>query len=383
MTATWGRGALLTGLLALGVPACGGTRPYIPNPGPYDRMTPATRVRAALARNAAEAGDWTQAASLLEELTAERPRNVPLATFLQDARIEVRARTLAEGDPELELQEARPRAVADVFLTDLEAAEAASSVVAWLLAARLAPTPAETRHLLDRAQDEDPGCIWIHYGEAWARSVEREYTQAASALDVALRIDGGHLPSLLLYAVLLANAGETGRAVDHYELWLDASRDSPFVSRADRAEATVDLATLALQRERPKKALELLSDVDEEDLDDRARLYLVRAAALEERSSYFEAWEAARRAGQLDPVGMLSLVHQAYLSMDHPRAFSSEADIWETFLARYEERNADDESTAVDFQSLLFLLNAETRLERLGQAAQRDAARMEGEGDER
>lgn len=365
--------ALLT-LLALALlGACGAPRAFVAQPGPYDRIPAGWAEPLRSARLAFERGDVHLAYTLLAPLCLERPRVLPVRTFLQDVELALLDKEGRVGDLRASTTEEARR----VLEQDYEQrAEARPDAEGYVLAARLAADGEAALALLDEADTIDPRCVWVHYGRAWWRYGMRRFKEARESLRTALRLDGGHLPSLRLHATLLAGAGDSEEAVAALEVWLARTADDPLFAAAERADALLDLAALEVLLERPKKALELLEELDPRAVRDPVRVEEVRAAAHEARGELAQALEAVRRANGLQPSALLPRVQLALL-LQQAGDVEGERRTWLELLELTDQPGADpaggdpaggdpeEDLSSIDFESALFRLQAHARLERL------------------
>ena len=363
---------------------------YSPNPGRYDVLPEADVPVVRSARARLEAGEPRAALALLDPLVARHPLHLSLAILRQEARLALASDGTVPGGPGGSGDPGGSGGApggsggpgAALFPAALARAEEADAVVPWILAARLAATPADARLLLERAERLDPRCVWVPYARAFGFVQERDFARARDAIDQALRLDGGHLPARRLQALLLANAGEVEEATEVLVDWLPAAEQDPFVGPRALAEARADLAALLVLDGRADQALATLDSLDPGELASPARAELVRAVALDEAGREPRALAAAQLAAQLDPTGFLPLLHQALLAKNRGDA-AAEEEAWRRLLARIEERGAraGGSPAPIDFDALLVRLRAHARLERLERAARRADAAQAQEGE--
>ena len=361
--------------LAFLAPGCGSSRTFVARPGIYDRIPEEDLERARDARKYLELQNLRRAHEILGELQEKLPDNVPIALLLQEVKLSLLLRgQAAEGPPSptSPLTPAKAQAVLYDFQKSL--VEEAPSVVGLILAARVAADPETALVHLDLVAGEDPECIWIHYGRAHFLYLTRRFPEVRAEIAAALELDPGHLPTLRLEATLLAQAGDVSEAIEVLEYWLEQSAEDPFVDPRMYAEAQVDLAALYVFDDEPQDALAYLSAVNRRFLRDdlsRARATLVRAAALEATGNHAAALGAAQEAQRLDPGELLALVDQAYLLK---RIFGQdrEEQAWEELVAtaeaereRREQAGEPASQDDLDFQGMLYELQARTRLERI------------------
>jgi tetratricopeptide (TPR) repeat protein len=348
--------------------ACGSTRAYVPDPGVYDRIPAAWRESLSAARLAFERGDAHTAYTLVAPLALERPRLVSVRTFLQELELELLTREGRLG----ELVAASPAEARTALAQEYErAAETRPTAEDYVLAARLAAGGESALALLDEADEVDPRCVWVHYARAWWRFGLRRFKDARESLRAALRLDGGHLPSIRLHATLLAGAGEYEGAAGALEVWLERTADDPLYAAAERADALLDLAAAEVLRGRPKQALERLDELDPRAVRDPVRSEEVRASAYQARGELTRALEAVARAAEQRPDALLPLVQRALL-LQAAGDVEGERKTWLRLLELTESlpaASANEDPAALDFDAALFRLQAHTRLERLARVA--------------
>jgi tetratricopeptide (TPR) repeat protein len=350
-------------VLSAALGACGAPRAYVTNPSAYDRVPPEWRREIALARLASDDGDFELARAHLDPLARAKETVIPVRVFLQEVELGLFQSGGHLGAVRVPTPEAAHAWLAEHYRA---AAEKTPSATAYVLAARLETDAEQALALLEKARALDPECGWVHYGRAWWNASQRRFREARECVREAFRLDGGHLPTLRLHATMLAGAGEPEAAAAALEVWLDRTADDPLYAPAERANALLDLAALQVLLDRPGAALDLLDQLDPRALRDAARAEGVRAAAHQARGEYTAALAAVHRASVLEPGELLPLVQEAMLLAgvgDH----AGERVIWERLLERTEPFPATDakDPAAIDFQSLLFRLQAHTRLERL------------------
>ncbi len=338
--------------------ACGSTRLYVAQPGPYDTIPVAWKEDLTLARTAFEHGRPREAHRILRRYAVEQPELLPIRVFLQEVELALLEAGEVVGGFAVADSSKAAASLGDVYR---DAADAQPGAARYVLAARLATEASVALALLDQARAEDSRCVWVHYAIAWWNTRQRLYPAARASVADAFELDGGHLPTMRLHATHLAGAGEIRPAIDCLRAWLARTELSPLVAPSVRAEAYIDLAALYLLQEEPAKALDLVSAIDRADLVHPARAELVRAAALDELDESSLALSAARRARDLAPDSSLALVYQALL-LEVQGNHLQERQTWELLLAETEaiEKEADDDP--LDFSELLIRLRARARL---------------------
>jgi len=345
--------------------ACGASRTYIATPGRYDIVPRAWEEQLRRARDAFEEGDLEECHEQLAPLAELKPIVLPVRVFLQDVQLGLLGAGREVGGVLV------PPAEAQAHLGDLyaQSADANPSAAGYVLAARLSSAGTAALEYLDQAAALDKDCVWVHYGRAWWLFGLRRFPEARKAIQQALDLDAGHLPTMRLHASMLASAGDTKDAVYVLELWLERSADDPLVDPRMRADAQVDLAALLVLEDEAEEALDLLAGIRPGLLPDPARAELVRAAALEDLGLRTLALSAARRAKGLDPDGLLPLVQQALL-LQFEGNTAQERALWAQVLLEAESRlepsnESSAEREALDVQSILIQLQARARIERI------------------
>jgi tetratricopeptide (TPR) repeat protein len=198
----------------------------------------------------------------------------------------------------------------------------------------------------------------------------RRFKEARESLKVAMRLDGGHLPSLRLHATILAGAGESEDAARVLEVWLERTADNPLFAAADRADALLDLAALDVMLDEPKAALKHLEELDPRAVRDPARAEEVRAAAYEGRGEMTHALEAVGRARKR-PSALLPLAQRAIV-LQNAGDPEGERKTWLELLEladRLDQAPENADVASLDFEAALFRLQARTRLARLERQA--------------
>jgi tetratricopeptide (TPR) repeat protein len=186
---------------------------------------------------------------------------------------------------------------------------------AWLLAARLERTPAESRAMLERALRKDADSAWVNYGLAFVQSRDGNWSEAQTYLKRALELDPAHLPARRLEAALLARDGKFDAAREAFGAWLEISRSDPRIEPRLRLAAELDLALVDVQSGHSRAArarLIALADTEGSAGDAGRRLCLL-AAAEQGLGKPERALEAARAAESADPSSALPRVQQALI----------------------------------------------------------------------
>jgi tetratricopeptide (TPR) repeat protein len=336
--------ALVAGVLS----ACGAPR-GIEAYGNRERSPTALAAalveEANLARAALDSGDASSARSRLADLCIKAPHDLGLAAMLQDAE-------LAAGED--------PSALRARYLALARERDDADSLV---LAARLEPTPAEARSILERAVDRDPKHAWARYGLAFVQARDGAWGEAKVHLKQALELDRAHLPARRLEAALLARDGKFDDARTAYSAWLEASRTDPRVDPQARLAAELDLALVELESGRVKAARARLAAMPESpDATGVAGRRLCLIAATEQALGHPQlAYSAAQEAEAVDPRSALPMVQQALLNgqtLNDPAAARA---AWERVLS--------GARSSGDLGDLIQSMRARVVLERLDQAA--------------
>lgn len=361
--------------------ACGspGLRRIPESRSRYDTLAPPERVRFDSARRDMDAGRIAAARSELEALFGEHPDSLIVGVWLQECELSIATasvvdplRAKASGDaatgeivPEVEALRQRYR----------RAAEASPSVVRLVLAARLEPDVPAAMLLLDRAEELDADCAWVHYGRAYLAARVDDWAQARVWIARAREADAGHLPTRWLEAWMLAQGGNVADAIGALEAWLArAQGDSRVDVRLVRA-AELDLAVLSVLDGDPKRAQKILATLGDGAPDAGRRLAAV-AAAEQALGNYVDALAAARYSEAVGPGEILPVVQQALLydTWLHDPVAAEAA--WTRVLAI--------SRASPDLGKLLELMRARVRLERFEvhreRARRTDGGAPRGEG---
>jgi hypothetical protein len=111
---------------------------------------------------------------------------------------------------------------------------------------------------------------------------------------------------------MLARGGSVEAAIPALEVWLDKARGDLAVDARLVHEAELDLALLAVLDGDPKRAREILSGLNDRDVDAR-RKWTAIAATDQALGEIRASLEAAQRAEQQAPGEILPVVQQALL----------------------------------------------------------------------
>ena len=348
----------------LGLVACGSTRSYVADPGPYDRVPAEWFPALAEARLEFERGDGHAAYARVAPLALQREELLPVRVFLQEIELALLSSAGRLG----ELSASSPDEARAVLARFYDAqADARPRAEGYVLAARLCRDGDQALALLAEADTIDPRCVWVHYGRAWWRYGLRRFKEARESLKTALRLDGGHLQSIRLQATLLAGAGDIEDAADALGVWHERTPDNPQFSSAERADALLDLAALEVLMDDPGDALELLEDLDPRAVRDPVRAEEVRAAAHHDRGDFTQALEAVRRANAERPDELLAIVQRAML-LESAGDTEGERKTWLALLERISSSETVQEGedfASIDFSAALYRLQAHARLERI------------------
>lgn len=300
--------------------SCAGTRvaPWVPNPGPYDVLATAELAELAVARADFDEGRPREARERLVNLLTQRPRNLFVATLLQDAELEL-LRT-GRDLPELDTALAASTLVDDgspaVRLRRwyrLRADAGSKDAFDLVLAARAESDWPAALRLLDSAIVADPDCIWAHFGRAYVCIHEGDLEECWKSLARAVELDAGHPRVRRLEATLLEKLGEGAAARGLLVEWVERVADDPRVAPGDVVDATLDLVDFDLKNGRTQAALERLDRIQTEDPARRARALLLRSTALTELKRYEEAIDAAYQSRFYAPGDFRSYEHEAVI----------------------------------------------------------------------
>lgn len=298
-----------------------GAEPIPDSTSPYDVLPDAPRAEFDAARREMEAGRLMPAQARLTRLAVEHPDNIEIGVWLQEAEI---AAVLGDASTRTAsvVPSAPPRADAespagDPRLDELRRryarqAEEHPTAARWVLAARLEPDEIAAKVLLDRAQVIDPRCAWVHYARAWLAARASRWPEVTSEIALAKQMDPGHMPTRWLDAWMLARGGSVEAAIPALEVWLDKARGDLAVDARLVHEAELDLALLAVLDGDPKRAREILSGLNDRDVDAR-RKWTAIAATDQALGEIRASLEAAQRAEQQAPGEILPVVQQALL----------------------------------------------------------------------
>jgi tetratricopeptide (TPR) repeat protein len=314
--------ALAVGLWLVG---CAGPQlsPWVPDPGPYDRLGPGQTERLQAARRAADEGDLEGAIRTLEEVALRDPLHAGVAIALQETRLKL----LQRGGrlPALDQWRERHRPLDDappatvLWQWYLARARTTGEAIDRLLAARLEPDRRAATFQLEELVRDEPDLAFGHVGLAHAYLLGGEIAAARRSLDAALALDPGQVRARRLEAPLLAREGQVPLSLKALERWLERTADDPLVSAADRDAVQLELAAALLDAERfgPARArLDRFIDGPRFDVlpaELRSQAYLLRAAAAEGQGRYREARDDAERASREVPEKVLPYVQIAIL----------------------------------------------------------------------
>ncbi len=251
-----------------------------------------------------EAGSLTAARGTFASLAGRAPGDVAAAVWQQEARVAALERGLAPG--------ADPAALDGLRDRYRRLAEERPTPLAWYLAARLEEDPLAARLLLQKALELDPGMSWAHYALAHVAARAGDWGAARGELERTFELLPSHLPALRLYGWFLAEAGETGRAIDALQAWLERSDQDLLATDRLRDEVRLDLALAFNADGQESRAAELLRGLAPGDVDEVRRLTAI-AVVEQGRDQISSALEAARAARRADPSALLPVVQEAML----------------------------------------------------------------------
>lgn len=307
------RRTLLCLLLGLVLWSCSGTsRPWSSGPAaadPYSQLNPAEVVRLRGAIAEIETGESLTARETLKKLVSVAPRDLPSALWYQEARLvsrEDRARRFGTGAAVSRTPQAELR---DEYR---EFAEADPTPLGYFLAARLEEDALASRLLLDKALALDPGMLWAHYSLAYGAARGGDWSTARQELDTVFEQDPTHLPSLRLYAWLVAEAGDASAAIDAFEAWLERAPQDLLAGPRTRDRIRFNLALAYNADDSPKRALKLLDELELSTIEP-VRLQAARAVAFQNRGQIAQARSAALAGRRADRDALLPAVQNALL----------------------------------------------------------------------
>jgi hypothetical protein len=321
----------------------------------YDVLPEGPRAEFDAARREMEAGRIASAQARLSRLALEHPDNIEVGVWLQEAEI---ASALGERTasasvaPTVPPSRSPPGAAASAPPAGADpiapptgsaalavpgspqagnAASAASdprldalrqryarqaeehpTVARWVLAARVEPDEIAAKVLLDRAQALDPRCAWVHYARAWLAARASRWPEVKSEIALAKEMDPGHMPTRWLDAWMLARGGSVEAAMGALEVWLDKARGDLAIDVHLVHEAELDLALLSVLDGEPKRARDILSALNDRDVDTQ-RKWAAIAATDQALGEIRDSLAAAQRAEQEAPGEILPVVQQALL----------------------------------------------------------------------
>lgn len=334
--------------------ACGGPGAveYDASRGPFDALSRDAERELAWVDALVSEGSLGLARSRLLEIRARWPRNMAVASSLQEVELALELQRLElEADSAVDPRLAQ-RELARAYR---ERAIEAPSVLAFLLAARIEEDGIAAERLLEQALDLDPFCAWAHYGIAHLRARAARWAPARESLDRALEIDPGHLRARRLDAALTARAGNGELAAAMLEQWLRVTADLGQITEAERDGARLDLARLWIEAGRISDAERLLRRVGGEATEAVRRT--LEAAVHQAEGDPDRALEAARRAEAAAPGDPLPLVQQAILLETWLERPVEARRAWERVVIGLEGRE--------DLLSLVLHLRARIAVERL------------------
>jgi len=350
-------------VLALALAACGaGARTYVSRPGPYDELDRALLAWVHEARLGLESGRLAGARVALSSLQREAPQNLAVAVLLQDVELEI-----LEAGGELPFLAPVPGESPREQLRAHYQAKASRFPSAFhhVLAARLETDLPSAALTLERAVAADPRCIWAHYGKANVAIRSGDYETGVAALERALSLDSGHLPTRRLETRILAQSGSYAIAADALRAWLRDSEESPFVDSAARRDAMLDLATVHLLRGHADRARDVLDGLDDASRGRSPRAFQILAAAEQSSERFAEAMSAAGRAEELDPSDPLSALQQALLADLWMDDDTLAVERWKHLLEVLERGSSEESGTQQAARALLLGTQARVHLQRL------------------
>lgn len=353
-------GLVLTAFLG----ACGSTgpRPIPDTRSRYDVFANEDRAQFDAARRDMQAGRHDSARDVLAALQARLPDHLVVGVWLQEAEIAL-ADPAFEAGPAANSESGAPAPATIESAAAYEAlrqryrraAEAEPTVAHLVLAARLESDIPAAMLLLDRAEELDADCAWIHYGRAFLAARDSDWPQVRVWIARASEADPGHLPTRWLEAWMLAQGGNVDEAIAALEVWLARARGDLRLDPRLVRGAELDLAILCVLDGDPQRARKILSELGDDGLDPARKLAVV--ACTEQALGDFEqALAAAHRAEALAPGAILPVVQQALLYdtwLEDPAAAEA---AWTRVLAI--------SRASPDLSTLLERMRARVRLER-------------------
>lgn len=310
-----------------------------------------------------QAGRMEAARDALGELRARLPDQIVVGVWLQEAELALAPEAEPPSSPAAS-DAGENEAYAALRERYRRVALAEPSVANFVLAARLEPDATAAMLLLDRAEELDADCAWIHYGRAYLAARAGDWAQVRVWVARAHEADPGHLPTRWLEAWMLAQGGNVGEAIAALENWLSRARGDLRLDERLVRGAELDLAILSVLSGDADRAQKLLQELDEAGGESGRQLSV--AASTEQALGDFDAaLESAKRAEAVAPGEILPVVQQAMLYdnwLDDPVAAEA---AWTRVLAI--------SRASPDLSTLLERMRARVRLERF--QAQRERAK--------
>lgn len=268
----------------------------------YDTLAPAEIAAFEEARALSIHGDVHAARAAFERLFEAAPDNVLIGTWLQECEL---------GALDADLHDAASARTA--LATRFENLAAESPTVANLvLFARVAPNRDAAAAALDRAEQIDPRCAWVHYGRAYLAAEVSDWSAARAHIRAAKEADPGHLWTFWLEAWIATRTASLDEAVSALSGFVEHAETDPRVTPRLLDDLRLDLALVWILRDEPRKARTLVARVDAHAVDTARRLAAL--ASIEQALGQLgPALAAAEAAEQASPTDLLPVVQQALL----------------------------------------------------------------------
>lgn len=291
------RASRIAALLAMTqLVACGAPGPVrIPSTSTrFDALEPVQLVEFRAARAAYDARDFRSAHAGFEALLAADPDNVCVGTWMQEC--------------EFALSET-PAAIEERWA---ERARSTPSAPNEVLAARVAVSAEARSAALARAERLDPNCAWIHYARAFAAAALSDWPAARAHVAKAKAADPGHLWTYWLEAWISTRTASLEEAASALQGFIESARDDPRIQRTLLDESRLDLALVWTLSDEPRRARDLVLEVDP-DGPDAARRLAALAIVRQALGDLKGALAAAEEAEKAAPEDLLPVVQQALL----------------------------------------------------------------------